>query len=374
MTRNRRLPGARGISLHESLNDSGYAYAKAAWIIGKSFLGKRISLLANIHTLHDLEKLVFPDNYKELPGRELLVDIEKRITDRAVKQIYSVVNSYEEPPKLLVRMLKSFEYSDLKECISHIAGGNKEMPKISDIGRFKTVSFNAYPDIVSMIKKTEFEFLLSEDLKSIKQGMGFSNPAWKSINLMSVETKLDHHFYRNLLDSLSELPDEEQEDAVRLIADEISLRNCVWALRLRTYYQKTEIETIKYLMDLKLPAVNKIYNAFLKRSSLCAESRASLSLPLDVRAPWHGWRWERFLNPEEPSVHWTCDPRHFQNAASFYINHLAYHNFHSSPMSISALYCFIKLKLFEEDLLTSVAEGISLGMDSTGIFKLLEIN
>ena len=115
MIRYERRHGACGISRHEVKGDSGYAYAKAARIIGKSFLGKRISLLANIHTLHDLERLVFPDNYRELPGKELLVDIEKRITDRAVKQIYSVVNSYEEPPKLLVRMLKSFEYTDLKE-------------------------------------------------------------------------------------------------------------------------------------------------------------------------------------------------------------------------------------------------------------------
>jgi len=41
-------------------------------------------------------------------------------------------------------------------------------------------------------------------------------------------------------------------------------------------------------------------------------------------------------------------------------------------MSVSAIYCFIKLKHFEQDILISVAEGLSIGMDSSSVFKLLE--
>ena len=356
-----------------ALSDSGYAYAKAAWITGKSYLGKKISALSGIHTLNELDRLVFPDNSSELPGRELLADIEYRITDRALGHIYSIVNSFSQPPKLLVRMMKSFEYSDLKECLAHIKNGDKEKPKTCDIGRFRTVCFDKYPDVFSMLKKSEFEFLLSEELKGIKPGMDFSNPVWASIDLNSVETRLDHHFYMNLTESLSQLSGEEREAASRLIADEISLRNCVWALRLRSYYHKTGVEILKYLMDFKLPALNMAYDIYQRRTSLARDAKVSLYLPLDTRSPWKGWRWERFLNAEDSAAHWTCDPRHFQNAASQYIYHHAYHNFHSFPVSITALYCFIKLKLFEEDLLTSVAEGLSLGMDSSNIFKLLEL-
>jgi len=359
--------------MHYTRSENGYAYAKAAWSVGKSFLGKRISLLSGIHNLNELDKLVFSDDHKVLPGRELLVDMENRIVNRAVRHIFSIVNAYSEPPELLVRMLKSFEYADLKECLSHIKRGNHEKPVISDIGRFRTIQFDAYPDAAAMLKNSEFEFLLSQDLKAIKPGTDLTSAAWESIDLSAIETKLDRHFYGALIESLSQLSEEDSEDAARLIADEISLRNCVWALRLRAYYQKSEAETVKYLMDFKLSVANKVYGISQKRASLAAEAKFSLKLPIDVRLPWAGWRWERFLNPEEPSVHWTCDPRHFQNAASQYINHLAFHNFHSAPVSVSAIYCFIKLKQFEEDLLTSVAEGLSLGMDSSNIFKLLEI-
>jgi len=356
-----------------SNTDSGYAYAKASWIVGKSFLGKRLSLLSGLHTLNELDRLVFPEYRKELPGRELLVDMEKRIVERAVRQILSIINSFSEPPKLLVRMLKSFEYSDFKECLAHIAGG-KEKPIISDIGRFKTVRFDKYPDVAAMIKKSDFEFLLSDDLKYIKPGMDMSNPVWSSIDLTAIESKLDYRFYHGLIDSLYQLTDEDREAASRLIFDEISLRNCVWALRLRTYYQKSEIEIKKQLMDFKL-----LKNFYQKRVSVATDAILSLDLPLDVRLPWRGWKWERFLNSEEmqkQQTHWMVDPRYFQNAASHYLHHLAFHNFHALPMSISAIYCFIKLKQFEEDILTSIAEGLALGMDSSAVFKLLvsEVN
>ncbi|MCL2184244.1 MAG: V-type ATPase subunit [Treponema sp.] len=351
-------------------SDSGYAYAKASWIIGKSFLGKRLPLLSGLHTLYELDRLVFPEHRKELPGRELLVDMERRIIERAVRQILSIVNAFTEPPKLLVRMIKGFEYSDLKECLAHIINGT-EKPVISDIGRFKTVRFENYPDVVSMIKKTEFEFLLSDDLKNIKQGMNASNSVWSSVDLTAIETKLDFRFYQGLIESLNQLSDDDREVASRLIFDEISLRNCVWALRLRTYYQKSEIETAKHLMDFKLHK-----NFYQKRASVATDALISLDLPLDVRLPWQGWKWERFLNSEEAAsqqtaVHWMVDPRFFQNAATQYLHHLAFHNFHTLPMSVSAIYCFIKLKQFEEDILTSVAEGLALGMDSSAVFKLL---
>jgi len=266
--------------------DSGYAYAKASWIIGKSFLGKKVSMLSNIHTLNELDRLIFPDGHRELPGRELLNDLEARIRERSKRQITSVVNSYTHTPKLLSCMLK--------------------------------------------------------------ENTGFN-------------------FYQELIDSLSQLENEDRQGAARLLADEISLGNCAWAIRLRSFYNKDEKEIKKYILDLKL-----LGNIHQRRASLAAEANASLDFSLDVREDWHGWRWEKFLNAQDGQQHWNADPRHFQNAASQYLYRLAFHSFHSSSMSVSAIYCFIKLKQYEEDLLTSVAEGFSLGMNSAGVFNLLE--
>jgi len=336
--------------------DAAYAYAKACGIIGKSYLGKRISILAGLHALSELDRLIFPNVRRELPGRELLLDLERRITERAVHQILTIVGSYPNPPEILVRMLKVYEYSDLKVCLQYIAAGKKDLPNISDIGDFGTVRFEAFPDIKKMVYKTEYDFILS-DLKSHQH---------ENMDIVQIETKLDAHYYLGVTGCLQNLSAEDRITVQKILGDEISLRNCAWALRLRTYYQKTANETYKYLMDIKLKGD--------KNQSLASDAASSLELPLDSRQPWRGWKWEKLLNPEEPSVIWAADPRYFQNAASQYLYRLARKYFHRSPMAVSAVFCFIKLKQYEEDLLTSVAEGLALGMESTSVFKLLEVS
>jgi len=338
------------------LDAAPYVYAKACGIVGKSFVGKRISSLASLRSLSELDRLVFPDQHKDLPGRELLADIENRIIKRTVRQIMVIVDSYVKPPELIVLMLRSYEYSDLKICIQHAASGKKEPPRFCDIGRFRTVNFDAFPDFKAMLKNTEFEFLLPHDLKDLKAGS----------DTAPVETKIDALFYGNLVKSLIYLSAEDREITQKMLADEISLRNCTWALRLRTYYQKMASEALKHLMDIKLRGRKNI--------SLSAEAVQSLDFPLDSRSSWNGWKWEALLNREQASSHWAADPRHFQNAASGYLYRLAMRSFHRSPMSVSAVFCFIKIKQFEEDLLTSVAEGLALGIDSAGVFKLLEVS
>ena len=333
-----------------------YVYAKACGIIGKSFVGKRISSLAALHSLSEMERLLFPDQHRDLPGRELLADIEGRIIERTVRQIMAIAGSYTQTPEIITRMIRSYEYGDLKICVQHIASGEKKPPRFCDIGRFRTVNFDAFPDMNAMLKNTEFKFLLSRDLKGLKTGS----------DTASVETKIDFLFYRGLIESLASLPAEDREITRKMLTDEISLRNCTWALRLRTYYRKMAGEALKHLMDIKLQGE--------KSASLAAEAVQSLNFPLDSRSSWQGWKWEQLLNHEQASSHWTADPRHFQNAASGYMYRLAMRCFHRVPLSVSSAFCFIKIKQFEEDLLTSIAEGLALGLDSASVFRLLEVS
>ena len=346
-----------------------YAYTRACGIIGKSFVGKRVSSLANLRTLSELDRLVFPQLRGDLPDRELLPDLERRIEKRAVEQILAVVNAFPKPPQLLIRQLRAYEYSNLKTCLHHIIGGKAAIPPLCGIGRFGTVRFEAFPDLAAMLAGTEFEFLLSMDIRA------------GSDNLEAIETELDNRYYMSLIESLRRLSGEDRVFAQRIIAREISLRNCIWALRLRTYFNRENSETGKHLMDIKIHAgLDEIPGDLphlpkddtrQKEISLAAEAFESLNLPLDSRAPWRGWRWEKFLNPEKSAHSWKADPRYFQNAASQHLYRIALQWFHRMPMSVSAVFCFIKLKQFEEDLLTSIAEGLGLGMGSADVFKLL---
>ncbi|MCL1930631.1 MAG: V-type ATPase subunit [Treponema sp.] len=345
--------------LAQGLPDAGeraYVYARACGIIGKSFVGSRIPALGTLRSPGELDRLLFPEEHHELLGRELLVDLEKHIEKRAVDQILTIINSYTDPPELFIRQIRLYEYSDLKACIHHIAGGIDTLPSLCDIGRYGTINFEAFPDIAAMLKGTEFDFILSRDLKALQPD---------SEDFTPIETELDARYYLGLAESLEQLPYDDRAVVQRILADEISLRNCVWALRLRTYFKKSAADTGEHLMDIRMHSD--------MAGDLTAAAWDSLHLPLDTRAQWQGWKWEKFLNPDKSGESWSLNPRHFQNAASQYLYRLAKNRFHSAPGELSTTFCFIKLKQFEEDLLTSIAEGLAMGMNSADVFELLEV-
>jgi vacuolar-type H+-ATPase subunit C/Vma6 len=370
--------------------ERAYAYAKACGIIGKSFVGKRIAALGEANRLADLDRIVFPSGGLDLPERELLGSLEDRLAERAVKSIISIMECFSEPPKLLALLLRSYEIGDLKNALSSSLAGETKTPAFTDLGRFGRVHFDAWPDIPGMIGDTEFKFLLDKH-----------QVLYRELGGVSLQTVLDRYYYKSLWDSLFELRREDRMAAEAILQDEISLRNAGWALRLRTYYWMSPEEVRLHLIyipevgvshtggealsgergagkkaEAKKPKVKKpklVFHHRKKSLSLAAEALASLELPLDNRAAWQSWRWARFLNPETPGEPWHVDPRFFQNAASEYLYRLAQHSFRLHPFSMDTIFCFIKLKLFEEVLLTSDAEGLGLGMSSRAVFELLEV-
>jgi hypothetical protein len=382
----RKAPKDTKVYFQSAALDAGeraFAYARASGIIGKSFIGKKIFALKKVASLKDLEKMLFPpDMWRDLPSREFLVDLEQRIAQRSVKHMVSVVGAYIKPLELLVRLIRSSEYSDLKSCLYHLASGKKELPMITNIGRFKTIRFEEFPDLKAMIGGTEFDFLLAKDLSMIQSA---------SFDMAPIEAELDQLYYSRLIRGLYRLSEDDRHLAEIILAEEISLRNCVWAMRMRTYFNKKADETEAYLMDIAMRHNASTYGLEVipgdvhprmaaslavrpsKNPSLSEDARESLAFPLDDREAWKGWRWESLLNPEEPGEGWVANPRYFQNAASLYIYHLAMHCHMRMPLSVSTPFCFIKIKQFEEDLLTSLAEGLALGMTGSDVYGMLEV-
>ncbi|MDR0669684.1 MAG: V-type ATPase subunit [Treponema sp.] len=356
------LPGAR---LTPGAGERAYVYAKACGIMGKSFVARRIPELTRPDRLSALDRLVFPRESRELPERELLPDLERRITKRAVSQILSIVSSYSRPPELLLRLLRTWEYADLKSSLNALVGGESSFPSWTGLGPFGTVRFAAYPDLAAMLKGTEFEFLLSREMNLVRGG-----------DAVLAQTLLDKHYYSCLWQAVKKLPVSDRTEAEKIIAEEISLRNCIWALRLRSYYGMPGREVSEHLMDIGPVKRGK---SFRKGEnvpapvSLAADARAMLDFSLDSRSAWEGWRRERFLNPEIPGRSWTADPRYFQNATGDYLYKRALRAFRRKPFSVDTAFCFIRIKQYEEDLLTSVAEGLGLGMSGQDVFSLLEV-
>ncbi|MDR0720537.1 MAG: V-type ATPase subunit, partial [Treponema sp.] len=317
-------------------------------------IGRRTSSLKGISRLSELDRLIFPSGSKDLPEKELLYDLENRISGRAVSSIISIVECFSKPPKFLSLLIRGYEYTDLKSALVSSIGGDKKPPAFTDIGRFRTVHFEAWPNIPDMLLGTEFQFLLD------KNGV-----LYKDLGTIALHTLLDRHYYEALWASLNELPGSDKRAAEKILADEIILHNICWTLRLRKFYWMSAEEVKLHLVYI--PGFKS------KGHSFADDALGCLEFPLDNYQAWTAWKWKDFLNPDSGSS-WLVDPRYFQNASSRYLYNEARQYFRQHPFSLDTIFCFIKLKQFEEDVLTSNAEGLGLGMASGDVLSLLGID
>ncbi|MDR2471648.1 MAG: V-type ATPase subunit [Treponema sp.] len=353
------------------MGERAYAYARACGIAGKSFVGRRTAALRPLSRLSELDRLIFGPAARELPERELLADLERRLARRSAAAILSVIGAYKKPPEPLLLLLRAYEYADLKNALAaagtgaagsgtkagaaagtetEAAAGSR--PVFTDLGRFGTVRFAAWPDLGAMLEGGEFEFLLEKEKNRPPRLRGESGG-------VSLETALDRRYYRELWKGIARLRRGDRRAAELITAEEIALRNCAWVLRLRTYYGMGAEEAAAHLITIDgAPALTE-------------DAAAALEFPLDNREPWTGWKRIRFLN-DESGGSWRASPRYFQNAAAEYLYRLSLRHFHRRPSSLDSVFCFIKLKQFEEDLLTSAAEGLGMGLGGTEVLAMLE--
>jgi len=344
--------------------ERSYAYAKACGIIGKSFVGKRVRDLEKASRLSELDRMVFSDSAKSLPEKELLRDLEKRIINREVNSIISIVECFSKPPEFFTLLIRSYEYADLLSAINASWEKERNAPAHVDIGRFQTVRFEAWPDIPKMVEGTAFKSLLEKLEKAGTDKGGISEK-----QNFALQSLLDQHYYGALWNALLSLPAGDRQAAKKILSNEISLKNSSWALRLRTFYQMPPEEVKLHLVD-----VPDGKNPLGKNSHFLAkDALACLDYQLDSYSDWASWRWKEFLNSPFEGRHWQADPRFFQNAASRYLYNLARHHFRLNPSSLDTVFCFIKLKQFEEDVLTSSAEGLGIGMSVKDTISMLGV-
>jgi vacuolar-type H+-ATPase subunit C/Vma6 len=333
--------------------ERAYVYAKSCGLSGKSFTGKHVQKLCQVTRLSELDSLVFPGTGRSLPERELLLDLERRITARSVKAVLKIAASFSRPPELLAALIQSYEYADLKTVLSALANGAPAIGPHTDISPFGSIKFSAYPGLGAMLGGTVFEWIAALDKSGLEGRAG-----------ILLQIKLDCQYYEKLWKVLRETPKKDREEFEKILAAEISLRNAVWALRLRIYYGLAVKDIAASLVHVDSGGAE---------GDFAAVAIESLSLPLSSRAAWGKWRWEPLLNPEKPGEAWKPDPRYVQNAAAAYLYRMVRAAFRRRPFSLNTSCCFIKLMQIEEDILTSVAEGLRIGIAPKNVLAMLGV-
>jgi vacuolar-type H+-ATPase subunit C/Vma6 len=335
------------------MGERAFVYAKACGMLGKSYIGQGISKLHTVTRLNDLDRLIFSADSKDLPERELLPDLERRIIRRSVNQIITIISAFANVPELLKRLVQSYEVADLKTMLNAVSAKDAKIPPMTELGDFGSINFAAYPDLNLMLKNTEYEWILKREDEIADNSR---------LVLLSIE--IDQHYYINLWNALLKLPKKDTVSIKKIIEEEIAIRNIVWALRFRTYYQMDDEKIEDRLIDIPLGKGKR---------SLAQDALDSMDFPLDHYEDWTTWKRAAFVNTELGQKEWNIDPRFVQNASAKYLHLLAKKLFHRRPFAIDTAACFIKIKQYEEDLLTSVAEGLGFGMTAHDVLTMLEV-
>jgi hypothetical protein len=285
----------------------------------RSFVAGRENRLAAVSGMAAFEDLVFGDRVSGKTGAAI-DDIEKRLGRREDEAIAKIMKSFPQgkPPKLLQMFAEggrcgqvpSGEANDTRNADDE-NGDPAEMRELSGIAR--------------------------------------QNGA----------------YYTALWDELENTPLSDRRLITAITAEEIRLKNAVWVLRLRAYYALPP-EQIKAFLIMVGQGKNK--------KPLYADALKALEPDIEEEAQWYRWRLWKYVNKPVPGKYWKIDPRYFQNRASLSLYHLARKALRGSPFTLDTACCFIKLKQFEKDVLTAVAEAVRLGLTGADALDILGLS
>jgi hypothetical protein len=283
----------------------------------RSFVESRVNRLAAVSGMAAFERLVFGDVPSgEMGAAATIDDIERRLEQREDEAI--------------AKIMKSFSRSNAKS-----------------------------PELLTMLAKSD----RSEVVVSGEADDEAGEPS--ETRDISGIARQNGVYYTSLWHELEKTPLSDRKLITNIIAEEIRLKNAVWALRLRVYYLLPS-EQIKAFLIMVKPEKNK--------PPLYADALKSLEPDIEEETQWHNWRLWKYVNKPVFGQYWKIDPRFFQNQASLHLYRLARKALRGNPFTLDTACCFIKLKQFEKEVLTSVAEAIRLGLTGADALEILGLS
>ena len=314
-----------------------YIYAKTSGMLAKAFVGARANRLFQAKNLTDLWQTVFESPAPAVPENLLALSIEKEAENRFLKEYISLVDSFDRPEPVALQLLRSFDYSNIKKLNFALRTGEKDLPDVTDIGRFSQIKYKAWPKLAKMTENGCFAWVTSVvEAKDVKD----------------FEHKLDAQYVVELWQAVKATRGEAKKAIEELIKEQLILQNIVWAIRLKLYYNMEPDDVLAYLAGSGTEPLDK--------DVLIEPVIKILNKPLDMHAEWASWKYADLLNPADDVTSWNVDPRYLQRAANVRIHKMALRMFHKFPCSSAVLVPWFMIRELELDYICTAAEGLRL--------------
>ncbi len=319
---------------------SSYVYAKAGGMLARSFAGPRAAALFEVKKLAELWTLVFGDDVPVVPEEMLAEKIERKAELTFVSDFANLLECYSKPEPVSLALLQYYDYCNLKDISHALQNGAKELPPIVDIGRFSMLNYSAWPSLADITKDSPLAWYNTVPSRSEQK---------------TFDLKLDTQYMLSLWNAVSKVPSSERKSVSELVYQKLVLQNCIWALRLKVYYNMSDEEILE----------NLVFLGKKKDSSdpLAGEAVSILSFAVDTWSDWSKWKYAYLLNPHTEGDIWSVDPRWLQQSVILDINKKALKHFHRNPFTADVLVSWFMIKQYELDCIRTAAEGLRLSVD-----------
>lgn len=319
---------------------SAYVFAKASGMLARSFVGTRSAQLFEQKSLADLWSLVFNTEVPPLPEVLLAQELEHKAEKQFIEDYTMLLDCYSKPEPVAETLLRAYDYSNLKDISHALSDGKTELPHIADIGIHSQLHVDSWPDIAAITEGTPFSWYNKIPERSEQK---------------DTDHRLDVQYTMALWHALDKVPVNERGPVRELIQYEIQMTNCLWALRLRVYYDMSNEDIIRNMVTLSdTPDEN---------DQLAGEAIKMLSYPLDDYDSWKKWQFFDCLNPKDPADFWKADPRWVDRAARANLQKMAMKRFHRYPFTAYVLAAWFKIKQHELYCIRMASEGLRLAVD-----------
>lgn len=319
---------------------SSYVYAKACGILSNSFIGKNAVSLLNAKNLSEIWESVFKTPVPAIPEVMLATKIEKEAMQQNINQYISLVDCYDKPPEFLVTLLQRFDVENLKAIVSALCIGEENHPHPMRLGKYDLLDYNKWPNLKEITENSRFSWISEvPELKKMQR------------LCYNIDIQELHYFWNSLQKASFGI----RKELINFFTEYYTLKNFVWALRLKVFYKMTPQEIQNNLLFVTDFADSK--------DPICKDVLNVLDNPIDTYEAWNDCKYKSLLNPHEEGMVWKVDPLWVEHQIRILQTKKTFSMFHKFPLTEIPIVMFFFLKIQETNVIRSSVERIRLGAD-----------
>ena len=172
-----------------------------------------------------------------------------------------------------------------------------------------------------------------------------------------MDYKLDLQEIRALWKYVTKVSDSSRHALVEYFTEDYKIKNMLWALRLKIYYQMPNEEILKNLFYISdKPSFE---------DPLCKCAIEILDKAPDNYNDWKKWRYSSYLNPHEEGQLWTVDPMWIEQKLRIGDVKRIKKVLHQFPLTYASLVMYFRIKLQELNAIRAATEALRLNADKS---------